>query len=57
MDLFLRRLLRSRLAARAWPCNWTWFVIAGCVYVLRRALSDKGGLVSSVQDRTRASRC
>lgn len=27
--------------------NWAWFVIAACALLLRRALSDKGAVVSS----------
>jgi hypothetical protein len=27
--------------------NWAWLVIAGCIYVLRRTLGNKGGVVSS----------
>jgi hypothetical protein len=27
--------------------NWTWFVVAACAFVLRRALNDKGGVVST----------
>ena len=29
--------------------NWAWIVIACCAVILRRALRDKGGLVSSVK--------
>jgi hypothetical protein len=29
--------------------NWAWFVIAGCALILRRALSDKGAVVSSLK--------
>jgi hypothetical protein len=29
--------------------NWAWFVIAGCALILRRGLSDKGAVVSSLK--------
>ncbi len=29
--------------------SWAWIVIGACAIVLRRALRDKGGLVSSVK--------
>jgi hypothetical protein len=49
MDLFFRRLLRSAFRRGMADRNWAWFVIAGCVFVLRRTLSDDRGLVSSVK--------
>jgi hypothetical protein len=29
--------------------NWAWFVIAASVFVLRRTLADKGGVVSTLK--------
>ena len=29
--------------------DWTWLVIALCAFVLRRSLSDRGGVVSSLR--------
>jgi hypothetical protein len=29
--------------------NWAWFVIAACALILRRALSDKGAVISSIK--------
>jgi hypothetical protein len=29
--------------------DWTWLVIAASAYVLRRAMRDKGGLVSTLR--------
>jgi hypothetical protein len=49
VDVLFRRLLRAALRRGMGDRNWAWFVIAGCVIVLRRTLSDKGGLVSSVK--------
>jgi hypothetical protein len=49
MDLFFRRLLRTAFRRGMADRNWAWFVIAGCVFVLRRTLSDNRGLVSSVK--------
>jgi len=48
VDALLRRLLRAALR-RGIAGNWTWFVIAVCGYVLRRALRDKGGVVTKLR--------
>jgi len=48
MDALLRRLLRAAVR-RGIAGNWTWFAFAACAYVLRRALSDRGGVVSTVK--------
>ena len=48
MDALLRRLLRAAVR-RGLAGDWTWLVIAGCVYVLRRSLNDKGGAVSTLR--------
>jgi hypothetical protein len=48
MDVLLRRLLRAAVR-RGLAGDWTWLVIAGCVYVLRRALNDEGDVVSSLR--------
>jgi len=48
VDALLRRLLRAAVR-RGLAGDWTWLVIAGCVYVLRRSLNDKGGTVSSLR--------
>jgi hypothetical protein len=48
VDALLRRLLRSALR-RGLAGNWTWFVVAVCAYVLRRALRDTGGVVTTLR--------
>jgi hypothetical protein len=48
MDLLLRRLLRAAVR-RGMAGDWTWFVLAGSVFVLRRTLRDKGGVVSTIK--------
>jgi hypothetical protein len=49
MDLLLRRLVRAAVR-RGIAGNWAWLVIAASTFVLRRALSDKGGgVVSSLK--------
>jgi hypothetical protein len=48
MDALLRRLIRSAFQ-RGIAGNWAWLVFAGAVFVLRRTLADKGGVVSSVK--------
>ena len=48
MDALLRRLLRAAVR-RGLAGDWTWLVIAGCAFVLRRSLNDKGGVVSSLR--------
>jgi hypothetical protein len=47
MDVFVRRLIRSAFRRGMADRNWAWLVIAGCIYVLRRTLGNKGGVVSS----------
>ncbi|HEY1828180.1 MAG TPA: hypothetical protein VGF87_09170 [Acidimicrobiales bacterium] len=47
IDTLLRRLLRAGWR-RGKAGDWTWLVIAGAAYVLRRALNESGGAVSSV---------
>jgi hypothetical protein len=47
MDVFIRRLIRSAFQRGIADRNWAWLVIAGCIYVLRRTLGNKGGVVSS----------
>ena len=48
MDALLRRLLRAAVR-RGMAGDWTWLVIAASAYVLRRALRDKGGVVSTLR--------
>lgn len=48
MDALLRRLLRAAVR-RGLAGDWTWLVIAACVFILRRSLNDKGGVVSSLR--------
>ena len=48
MDALLRRLLRAAMR-RGMAGDWTWLVIAASAYVLRRALRDKGGVVSTLR--------
>ena len=48
MDALLRRLLRAGVR-RGIAGNWAWFLFAACTFVLRRTLSDKGGVVSSLK--------
>jgi hypothetical protein len=49
VDALLRRLLRAALQRGLSGENWAWFVIAACALILRRALSDKGAVVSSLK--------
>ena len=48
MDALLRRLLRAAVR-RGLAGDWTWLVIAGCAFVLRRALRPKDDIVSSLR--------
>ena len=48
MDALLRRLLRAAVR-RGLAGDWTWLVIAACAFTLRRALKDKGGVVSTLR--------
>jgi hypothetical protein len=48
MDALLRRFLRAAVR-RGLAGNWTWLIVAGCTFVLRRALNDKGGVVSTLK--------
>jgi hypothetical protein len=48
VDALLRRLLRAAVR-RGLAGDWTWLVIAGSVYVLRRALRPKDVLVHSLK--------
>jgi hypothetical protein len=48
MDAILRRLVRAAFR-RGIAGNWAWLVIAGAVFILRRALADKGGTVTSLK--------
>ncbi len=48
MDAILRRLVRAAFR-RGIAGNWAWLVFAGAVFVLRRALSDQGGPVTSLK--------
>jgi hypothetical protein len=48
VDALLRRLLRAAVR-RALAGNWSWLVIAICAFILRRALNDKGGVVTSLR--------
>jgi hypothetical protein len=48
VDALLRRFLRSAVR-RGMAGNWTWLLVAGCTFVLRRALNDKGGMVSTLK--------
>jgi hypothetical protein len=47
VDRLLRRILRAGVR-RGIAGNWSWLVLAGAAFVLRRALNDTGGKVSSV---------
>jgi hypothetical protein len=49
MDVLVRRLIRSAFRRGMADRNWAWLVIAGCIYVLRRTLGNKGGVVSSLR--------
>jgi hypothetical protein len=49
MDVFVRRLIRSAFRRGMADRNWAWLVIAGCIYVLRRTLGNKGAVVSSLR--------
>ena len=46
MDLILRRLLRAGVR-RGIAGNWTWFLFAASVFVLRRTLGQRDGTVST----------
>ena len=48
MDALLRRLLRAAVR-RGLAGDWTWLVIAGSAFVLRRALRPKDDIVSSLR--------
>ena len=48
MDALLRRFLRAAVR-RGLAGNWTWLIAAGAAFVLRRALNDKGGVVSTLK--------
>ena len=48
MDAILRRLVRAAFR-RGIAGNWAWLVFAGAIFVLRRALADKGGTVTSLK--------
>jgi hypothetical protein len=45
----LRRLVRAAGRRAIAEKNWAWFVIVACAFVLRRALADKGAVVSSLK--------
>jgi hypothetical protein len=49
MDVLIRRLIRSAFQRGMADRNWAWLVIAGCIFVLRRTLGNKGGVVSSLK--------
>jgi hypothetical protein len=48
MDILLRRFLRAGVR-RGLAGNWYWFLLAGSTFILRRALNDRGGAVSSLK--------
>lgn len=48
MDALLRRFLRAAVR-RGLAGNWSWLVVAACTFILRRALKDKGGVVSTIR--------
>jgi hypothetical protein len=48
VDALLRRFLRAAVR-RGLAGNWTWLVAAAFAFVLRRALNDKGGVVSTLK--------
>ncbi|HEX3793761.1 MAG TPA: hypothetical protein VHV57_04600 [Acidimicrobiales bacterium] len=48
MDALLRRLIRSAMR-RGMAGDWVWLALAGSAFVLRRVLSDKGGVISTVK--------
>lgn len=48
MDALLRRLVRAAVR-RGLAGDWTWLVIAGSAFVLRRALRPKDDIVSSLR--------
>ena len=48
MDALLRRLVRAAVR-RGLDGDWTWLVIAGSAFVLRRALRPKDDIVSSLR--------
>ena len=48
MDYILRRMLRATVR-RGKAGDWTWLAFAGVIFVLRRALRDRGGVVSSLK--------
>jgi len=48
VDALLRRFLRAAVR-RGLAGNWTWLVVAAFTFILRRALNDKGGVVSTLK--------
>jgi hypothetical protein len=48
MDALLRRLIRTAMR-RGMAGDWVWLALAAATFVLRRVLSDKGGVISSVE--------
>jgi hypothetical protein len=48
MDRLLQRILRAAFR-RGIAGNWSWLVIALCIFVLRRTLNDNGDVVSSLK--------
>jgi hypothetical protein len=48
VEVFLRALARAALR-RGLAGNVTWLVIALCTIILRRALTDRGGVVTSLR--------
>ena len=47
MDVLLRRFLRAGIR-RGIGGNWYWFLLAGATFMLRRALNQRPGAVSTV---------
>jgi hypothetical protein len=48
MDVLLRRFLRAGVR-RGLAGNWYWFLLAGSTFILRRALNDRGGAISTLK--------
>jgi hypothetical protein len=48
VDALLRRFLRAAVR-RGLAGNWTWLIAAAFAFILRRALNDKGGVVSTLK--------
>jgi hypothetical protein len=46
MEILLRRFLRAGVR-RGLAGNWYWFLLAGATFLLRRALLDRPGAVST----------